>query len=183
SQRSDIDGWQRLRGWFQQHGPTFGVGSRSEDVPGESRQDHQHHAEPKDGRRLERPGAFPQTVPEDIGNDAGAQWPIQQDIRQLGTIFAAPFEGIDAQERRYEPSSDTHAGRSLVRPTAATRRMSSSCSVRLAAPLAVRRYGRWRPGLDVGAMSFFSTKRVIAVYSVPGPSRTWAKASTSHMMA
>jgi hypothetical protein len=46
---------------------------------------------------------------------------------------------------------------------AATRRMSSSWRDSSVAPFAVSRYGRCRPALACGAISFFSTSLVIAV--------------------
>ena len=61
--------------------------------------------------------------------------------------------------------------------------MSRTASVRAARPAAVIRYGRRRRSPPTGSMRPRSSSRVMAPYTVPGPSATPANASMSRVRA
>ncbi len=82
---------------------------------------------------------------------------------KLSAKLAPPWGRIHPQEQPNGGIPELHASRNLSNPAEAKRCMSFKSVANWRAPLRVNSYGRWRPGLALGTISFFSTKRVIAV--------------------
>ena len=159
--RHDRDRRECPRGGLHQGCPGTAIGRAHEH---ESRQDDEHRHQSQDGGRLGRARGRSQ-APLAITSPTieGANGRVRRTSVSSSPYSRRHAGRVQPQQRRDDPLFQRHAGSNRLSPTVATRRMSFNSSASVADPCAVSRYGRCRPAADCGAISFFSTSRVIAV--------------------